>query len=685
MYRTGLFALPMLLAALVEPAVADDRDLCNDAKAGRESRLAACSNAIASRQWSGADLARLHVSRAEQYTYSRQRALDKALEDCNAAIAIDPKLAAAYRWRGVVYYERKDYDLAIAEQDRALVLNPRFAGAYYDRGRAFAGKHDQARALADYDEAIKINPKYAAPYNGRGLVHYQGGQLDAAIADFSEAITLDPKYTAPLYNRSRAFAHKRELDLALADADASLRIDPQYLSGHIRRGYVLKEMRNFDGALTAFNRAAEVDPKSPRPAVGRGEVLVDRKDYRRAIAEFDAAIRLDPSHAPAYSQRGFAYYKTGDLDQALKDVNEAFKHDSKSAGSYNVRGLVQHAKHDYDEAIADLTQAIRLEPLLSNFYSNRGRTYNARKEFDRAILDLNESIRLNPANPLPYWHRAISYENKRERDKALADWRTTLRLEPDNQNAIKAIRRLEQEKTAPSTAGKTRVALVIGNSDYKYGSRLPNPVNDASDFANTLRKLGFDVIEGRNLDKRGMDEKIAEFARKLDKAGIGLFFYAGHGIQVDGDNWLIPTDARIEPGDLREGRSANVKTATVNVAQILAKMEAEQRVNLIFLDACRDNPFGRGSGGLAQPKGLAPIQNAVGTLTAFATKPYHVALDGDGRNSPFTTALLKHMPTPGLEIGGVMKRVRVDVIKSTGGEQVPFDESSLITDVVLAQ
>ena len=182
-----------------------------------------------------------------------------------------------------------------------------------------------------------------------------------------------------------------------------------------------------------------------------------------------------------------------------------------------------------------------------------------------------------------------------------------------------------------------------------------------------------------------MDEKIAEFARKLDKAAIGLFFYAGHGIQVDGDNWLIPTDARIEPGDLREGRSANVKTATVNVAQVLSKMEAEQRVNLIFLDACRDNPFGRGSGGLAQPKGLAPIQNAVGTLTAFATKPYHVALDGDGRNSPFTTALLKHMITPGLEIGGVMKRVRVDVIKSTGGEQVPFDESSLITDVVLAQ
>ena len=122
---------------------------------------------------------------------------------------------------------------------------------------------------------------------------------------------------------------------------------------------------------------------------------------------------------------------------------------------------MQHAKREYDEAIADLTEAIRLEPNFSTYFSNRGRTYNAKKEFDRAIVDLNESIRLNPANPFPYWNRAISYENKRERDRALADWRTTLQLDPGNQNAIKAIRRLEQEKVAPGAVRKTRVALVI--------------------------------------------------------------------------------------------------------------------------------------------------------------------------------------------------------------------------------
>jgi tetratricopeptide (TPR) repeat protein len=682
MRRTALLALSILLA-LVSTASADDRDLCNDGKAARERRLTACTNAIASKQWRGTDLANLYVVRAEQYVFGRQRALDKALDDCNAAIVTDSKYAQGYRCRGAVYYERKDFDRAIAEQDRALGINPRFPHALWERGRAFAAKQELARAMADFNQAIKINTNYAFAYNGRGLIHHQQGNLDAAIADYGEAIRLEPTFALAYVNRSSTFAQKREFDRALADADEAIRMDSQYLNGYMQRGFVLKEMRNFDGALAAFNRAAEVDPKSPRPPVGRGEVFNDKKDYDRAIAEFDSAIRLDPTYARASSDRAYAYLRKGDLDQAFNDVNEAIKHE-KAAPFYNVRALVQHAKREYDEAIADLTQAIRLRPAYSTYHSNRGRTYNAKKEYDRAILDLNQSIRLDSANPLPYWNRATSYENKGELDRALIDWRTTLRLDPDNQDAIKAIRRLEQEMAAPGAVRKNRVALVIGNADYKYGGRLANPVNDASDFANVLRKLGFDVIEGRNLDKRGMNEKITEFARKLDNASIGLFFYAGHGVQVDGDNWLIPIDARIENGDVRPERAAALKTASINIAQVLSKMEAEQRVNLVFLDACRDNPFGR-STGLGQVKGLAPIQNAVGTLTAFATKPDHVALDGDGRNSPFTTALLQHMTTPGLEIGAVMKRVRVDVIKSTRGEQVPFDESSLITDVVLAQ
>jgi hypothetical protein len=230
----------------------------------------------------------------------------------------------------------------------------------------------------------------------------------------------------------------------------------------------------------------------------------------------------------------------------------------------------------------------------------------------------------------------------------------------------------------------SRVALVIGNGRYRHAAVLTNPANDAADIAATLRKLGFDVVEGRDLDKRAMEDKAREFGRKLEKASLALFFYAGHGLQVGGKNYLAPIDAKLErPGDL--------SFETIDVAQILAQMEAEQRVNLVFLDACRDNPLARtlarslGTRSAVVGRGLATIQSAVGTMIAYATQPDNVALDGDGRNSPFTTALLKHIATPGLEISSLMKRVRAEVIAATRRKQVPWDHSSLVGDVVLAR
>jgi uncharacterized caspase-like protein len=284
-----------------------------------------------------------------------------------------------------------------------------------------------------------------------------------------------------------------------------------------------------------------------------------------------------------------------------------------------------------------------------------------------------------------------------------------LSLEPDNSEGQKSRERLraalagppaQQQQTAapaasaspeplspslvlPVTAGP-RVALVIGNGRYRHAQALTNPANDASDVAASLRTLGFDVIEGRDLDKRGLEDKVREFSRKLDHARLALFFYAGHGIQVGGKNFLIPVDAKLE-------RQGDLSFETLDVAQVLAQMEAEPRVNLVFLDACRDNPLSRsfartlGARSASVGQGLASIQSAVGTLIAYATQPDAVALDGTGRNSPFTTALLKHMNTPGLEIASLMRRVRADVIQATNGKQVPWDHSSLLGDVVLAR
>jgi len=236
--------------------------------------------------------------------------------------------------------------------------------------------------------------------------------------------------------------------------------------------------------------------------------------------------------------------------------------------------------------------------------------------------------------------------------------------------------------SAPTLASDGRVALVIGNGAYKNAPELPNPPNDAADMAAALRRIGFDVVEGRNLAKRAMEDKIREFSHKLDNAKVALFFYAGHGLQVGGKNYLVPIDAELErPGDL--------DFETIDIGLVLAQMESDKRVNLVFLDACRNNPLARslaralGTRSAAVGQGLASIRSGLGTMIAYATQPDNVALDGNGRNSPFTTALLKYIGTPGWDISSVMRHVRADVVAATSDRQVPWDHSSLVGDVVL--
>lgn len=228
----------------------------------------------------------------------------------------------------------------------------------------------------------------------------------------------------------------------------------------------------------------------------------------------------------------------------------------------------------------------------------------------------------------------------------------------------------------PALAEK-RVALVIGNSNYAHVGKLANPGNDAQDMSKALRELGFDVVTGIDLDKRGMSKTIRTFSKKLTDADVALFFYAGHGLQVNGQNYLAPVNARLKD-------EADLDFDMVPLNLVLRQMRRTQRVNMVFLDACRDNPLlkelGRSMGATRSAsltRGLARVETVVGTMISYATAPDQVALDGTGRNSPFTTALLKHIATPGMDVGNMMIKVRKDVLKSSKGKQVPWDHSSL--------
>ncbi len=225
-------------------------------------------------------------------------------------------------------------------------------------------------------------------------------------------------------------------------------------------------------------------------------------------------------------------------------------------------------------------------------------------------------------------------------------------------------------------AAERRVALVIGNSDYRRAGELRNPANDATDVTKALRALGFEVVSGVNLDGNAMRRAVRDFSDKLEGAETALFFYAGHAVQVDGKNYLAPIDT-----DLR--KESDLDFETISLDLVRRQMERNAQTQIVFLDACRDNPLTRSLSGrsrsVGQGKGLARFDtSAEGAFIAFATQPDNVALDGEGRNSPFTKALLRHIATPNVEISAMMTDVRREVFEATQERQLPWTNSSLL-------
>lgn len=225
----------------------------------------------------------------------------------------------------------------------------------------------------------------------------------------------------------------------------------------------------------------------------------------------------------------------------------------------------------------------------------------------------------------------------------------------------------------PASAEK-RLALVLGNSDYSNVAALKNPRNDAGDVALKLRELGFHVIQGLDLDRRRMEEHIRLFAQELPTADVSLLYYAGHALQVNGENYLVPTEAQLK-------RESDLDFEAIPLNLVMKQMQRTTRVSLVFLDACRDNPLTRSLSSVSRSlnvgTGLAAIEKASGMMIAFATEPGSVALDGTGRNSPFTKALLKHIDTPDTTINDLMIEVRKDVMAATNNTQIPWENSSL--------
>ena len=545
--------------------------------------------------------------------------------------------------------------------------------------------------------------------------------------------------TAALYAGSAAPALAQAADLAICkgeDADAGIPACTRLIERGTRLSPAERAAAFFnssshnqnkgdgDRRLRDLDEAIRLQPKHAQAWSARAWVYFWQGDHARAFRELDEAIRLEPS-ADHYRERGSAAYQLEkpDYDRAIRDFNTVIRLEPRDHRAYRLRAQAHYFRKNYDLAIADLSEALpHLGPddpaVLASALNMRGAAYVKTGAYDRALADLDQAKELLPGEAAPYKNSGLAYEGKGELDKASAAFRMALSLDPApniREEASDGLTRVEtrlaakpgpqpaivqqpivpqatapqavapQPKAVPPTPKEKRVALVIGNGAYARVARLANPMNDAADMAAALRVLGFEVVEGRDLDFQGMRTKVREFSRKLEGADLGLFFYAGHGVQVAGENYLVPVDATLE-------NAGDLGTDAIELATVLAPMENAKRVNIVLLDACRDNPFTRslrrslGTRSASVSEGLAAVRTGSGTLIAFATEPDNVAFDGDGtRNAPFTAGLLKHIQTQGVEVEALMKRVRQDVIAATKGKQTPWSNSSLVGDVFLAQ
>lgn len=217
-----------------------------------------------------------------------------------------------------------------------------------------------------------------------------------------------------------------------------------------------------------------------------------------------------------------------------------------------------------------------------------------------------------------------------------------------------------------------KIALVIGNAEYQHAGVLRNPLNDAQDMAQKLRELDFEVILLTDSSLRGMNEGLERFYNELRQGATALFYFAGHGIQYNGENYLIPVDAELT-------RASEIEFETLALGRILATMdEARSDVNIVILDACRDNPFARNFRSVIS-RGLAPVQiNPTGLFIAFATGPGNVAEDGVGRNGTFTAAVLNNLSNENQNLETIFSQVRLEVSQETNNRQVPWTSSSVI-------
>ncbi len=346
------------------------------------------------------------------------------------AIAADPRMAKAYKVRGIVRGAQGDIDGSLEDVDRALAIDPRFPAALKDRAHLLLQKGEHDRAVADLDRAIALDPTDSSAWANRAYVRWSAGRVDAAVADATRAIELDPSRSRNWRTRAMARQQKGDLAGALADLDRAVEVDPEDASAFSRRGNLLHQMGELERALADLDRAIELDPKNGSAWAHRGMLRKDARDFAGAEADFTQALRVSPNLHYAVNARGLVRLDAGNLQGALVDLSRAIELRPRSAPGWTNRALVRRRIGDHEGAIADVTRAIELEPRDARLWANRGGFRSERNDIDGAIEDFTQAIEIEPRLTGAWLNRAIMLERKGDLPAAIADLGQAVKLEP---------------------------------------------------------------------------------------------------------------------------------------------------------------------------------------------------------------------------------------------------------------
>jgi tetratricopeptide (TPR) repeat protein len=482
------------------------------------------------------------------------------------------------------------------------------------RGNTLLNKRDYVHAIETLSMAVDLDPDNVVTLNLRGLAYERSGKDDLAMADYNLALLKRPTYGVPYNNRGVIQLRRGALQSALDDFNLSIKYTPKFLLGWTNRARVRTLMKNYDGALADFAEAEKIDPGAQQITANRCVTYGLMGRYDQAFADCNGLIEKQPKNVYAINNRAEVYMLKGDLDAALKDYNTAVQLNPNSVRAHSGRGQIYERKKDLAQARADY----------------RAAAYSLTK-FDE--LDV-------------------------ARARALAQERLAA-LTPQ----------------APAGATARRGALVVGNGAYKNVHALPNPPRDAKLIANVLKDVGFQtVISVSDLTRDKFFEALKTFAEEAEKADWAVVYYAGHGFEIGGVNYLVPVDAKL-------AADRDAETQAVALEQVIAAVGAARKVRLVMLDACRDNPFAptmqRTLSLKLVDKGFSNIEPGAGFMVVYAAKHGETAIDGEnGADSPFATALAREIKEPKVEIRKLFDIIRDDVWSATKHEQQPFTYGS---------